>query len=87
MPKDTPKKKREFGVILESIESTVKNVLEGNEASAKRLDLIEERTGRMEKDLTRVKNDVAVIKLAVEDTESEKPLNQRVEDLEAKVFP
>ncbi len=41
MPKDTIKKKRELGVILEDIESGVKNVLEGNEANAKRLDLLE----------------------------------------------
>ncbi len=85
MTKDTPKKKREFGVILESIESKVQNVLEGDEASAKRLDRIEERVDKMDRGLTQVKDDVAVIKLAVQGTEEEKPLRQELADLKKRM--
>lgn len=85
MPKDTPKKAREFGVILESIDSNVKQTLELVHTHTKQIKELHKDVGSMKKDMTQVKDDVAVIKLALEGTESEKPLKQRVADLELKV--
>lgn len=45
---------------------------------------IDQRLQKVEKDVTEVKDDVAVIKVAVGMAEGEKPLKQRVEELEAK---
>ena len=41
--KDTPKKKREFGVILESIESKVQHIVEAVDDHTKRLGRVEHR--------------------------------------------
>ncbi len=84
MPKDTPKKKREFGVILESIDSNVKQTLELVHTHTKQITELQKDVGSLQKDLTEVKDDVAVIKVAVGVVEGEKPLKQRVEELEAK---
>ena len=81
MPKDTPKKKREFGVILESIESTVKQTLELVHTHTKQL----ERLEPMEAKLDKIDDRLAAVETTLQGTETEKPLKQRVEDLEAKV--
>ena len=62
MPKDTPKKKREFGVILESIESKVQHVVEAVDTHTKQL----ERLEPMEETFEQVRVDVDAMKTTLE---------------------
>ena len=88
--KDTPKKEREFGVILESIESDVKNVLEGNEANAKRLDRIEESTERVEAKLGKIDDRLSSVETILESVnlpalkQKVMTLEKRLDQLEAR---
>jgi len=81
---DTTKKQREFGVILESIDSNVKNVLEGNEANAKRLDRIETQTSRMEDALIRMDYRLAAVETILESVNLP-ALKQKVAALEKRL--
>ncbi len=85
--KDTAKEVRhEFDLVIEDLEQgTLKAINEHLDNQTKRLGRVEQRVGKLDKDMAQVKNDVSVIKLAVQGTEDEKPLPQRVADLEAKV--
>jgi hypothetical protein len=88
--KDTPKKKREFGVILESIDSNVKHVVEAVDTHTKQLGRLEKRVENLES----MKDDVAAIKVTLGimkndlkqkvDREEFVALEERVNRLEAK---
>ena len=80
MEKDTPKKKREFGVILEDIDSNVRHIVEAVDTHTTLLARLEKRVENLEP----LKDDVAAIKATLEGTETEKPLKQRVGDLEKR---
>jgi len=88
--KDTPKKEREFGVILESIDSSMQNVLEGNEANTKRLDQIGKSTGRMETKLGKIDDRLAAVETMLESVnlpalrQKVLTLEKRLDQLEAK---
>ena len=82
--KYTPKKKREFGVILESIDSNVKHVVETVDDHTRQIKEMDQRLKKVEENLNEVKDDVAVIKVGVGATEGEKPLKQRIGDLEKR---
>ncbi len=80
--------RHEFDIVIENLEKgTLKTINEQLDTHTKKFSSLEKRVGNVEKDLTQVKNDVATIKVTLEGTESEKPLKQRVEDLEMKVNP
>jgi len=83
--KDTPKSKREFGVVLESIDSNVKHIVEAVDTHTKQLGRLEKRVENLES----MKDDVAAIKTTLEavnllDLKLElTDLKKRVEELEA----
>ena len=81
MQKDTPKKEREFGVILESIDSKVQHIVEAVDIHTKQL----ERLEPIETKLDKIDDRLAAVETILGGTETEKPLKQRVEDLEVKV--
>jgi len=77
--------RREFDIVIEDLEKgTLKAIKEELDTQGERLDGIEKHVIKMDRDLTQVKDDVAVIKTTLEGTDTEKPLKQRVKDLEAK---
>lgn len=78
--------RREFDLVIEDLEKgTLKAIREELNTHGQRLDRIDRRLGKVEGDLAKVKDDVAAIKVSVGAEEGEKPLKQRVADLEAKV--
>jgi archaellum component FlaC len=87
---DTPKKKREFGVILESIDSNVKHVVEAVDTHTKQL----ERLQGLPQDVEQIRDDVEAIKVTLGimkndlkqkvDREEFAALEERVNRLEAK---
>ena len=87
--KDTAKEtakavRHEFDLVIEDLEKgTLTAINEQLDTHTKQLGRLEERIGNVES----MKDDVEAIKLAVLGTETEKPLKQRVEDLELKVNP
>ena len=77
--------RHEFDIVIENLEKgALKAINEQLDTHTKKFNSLEQRVGNMEKDITQVKGDVAAIKTTLAGTESEKPLKQRVEDLEAK---
>ncbi len=70
-----------FDVVAEDLKGEIKQVAEGVEANAQRLDRIETRVEKLEP----LKDDVAAIKVAVGVVPGEKPLKQRVGILEERV--
>lgn len=80
MQKDTPKKKREFGVILESIESTVQQILEGTEANTRQL----EELGPLQANVATMGADVAAMKTTLEQVNLV-DLKQEVADLQKRM--
>ncbi len=84
--KETAKEVRhEFDLVIEDLEKgTLKAIREELTTHGQQLKQMDGRLQRVEKDLTEVKDDVAVIKTTLGGTESENPLMQRVEELEAK---
>ena len=83
--KDTPKKQREFGVVLESIDSNVKHIVEAVDTHTKQLGRLEKRVENLES----MKDDVAAIKTTLEAVnlfelkQELTDLKKRVEELEA----
>ncbi len=77
--------RHEFDLVIEDLEKgTLKAIREELSTHTKQITELRKDVGSLKKDMTQVKDDVSVIKLAVQGTEDEKPLKQRVEDLEAK---
>jgi peptidoglycan hydrolase CwlO-like protein len=64
--KNTPKGPREFGVILESIDSNVKHVVETVDTHTKQIAQLQNNAGSLKKDMAQVKDDVAAIKVTLE---------------------
>ena len=73
--------KSHMDVVAEDLRGEIKQVAEGVTANTERLELLEP----MQKTLDEVKDDVEAIKTTLQGTETEKPLKQRVADMEAKV--
>lgn len=86
MPKDTPKKKREFGVILEDIDSNVKHIVEAVDSHTKQL---EQLAGVPDK-LNKIDDRLAAVETILESVnlpalkQKVMTLEKRVEALEAK---
>ena len=78
--KDTPKNKREFGVILESIDSKVQHIVEVVDTHTKQL----ERLEPMEEALEQVKTDVDAMKTTLEEVNL-MDLKQQVADLQKRM--
>ncbi len=79
--------KRHFGVVAEETKSEIKVYTEQIATNTEQITQIQQDLKGVRKDLSQVKNDVAIIKVAVGVVEGEKPLKQRVEELEAQVTP
>ena len=75
---------KDVGILVEAVQSDVTHIAEAVDTHTKQIKEIDQRLQKVEKDVTEVKDDVAVIKVAVGMAEGEKPLKQRVEELEAK---
>ena len=59
-------KNREFGVILESIDSNVRHIVEVVDTHTKQIAQLQSDTGSLKRDMAQVKDDVAVIKVTFE---------------------
>ena len=66
MAKDTPKKTREFGVILESIDSNVKHIVEAVDTHTKQITDLQKQTGRIETRVENMDTRLAVIETTLE---------------------
>ena len=75
--------KNHFNVVAEDLKGEIRQVAEGVTTNTEHL----ERLQPMQRSLEEVKADVDAIKTTLGGTESEKPLKQRVADLELKVKP
>jgi len=87
--KTTAKEVRhEFDIVIEDLEKgTLKAIREELGTHGDQITEMQEDMRSLKDDMGQVKDDVAIIKTTLEGTESEKPLKQRVVDLEAKVNP
>ena len=81
--KDVPKGTREFGVVLESIDSNVKHIVEVVDTHTKQIAQLQNDAGSLKKDMAQVKDDVAVIKVTFESVNI-LDLKGRVSVLESK---
>ncbi len=77
--------KRHFDVVSEDTKSEIKTYTDQIGSNTTKLTQLQTGLEKVKKDLTQVKNDVSVIKLAVQGTEDEKPLRQELTDLKKRV--
>mgnify|MGYP001568944869 CR=1 FL=1 len=63
--KDVPKETREFGVILESIDSNVKHIVEVMDTHTKQITALQEDVTSLKQDMGQVKDDVSAIKVTL----------------------
>lgn len=64
--KNTPKEGRQFGVVLESIDSNVKHIVEAVDTHTKQIGELQKQTGRIETRLEKMDTRLSVIETTLE---------------------